>query len=134
MRGVTSPVVRSLVVAEMRADWPRYSEFMVEAQRPGYLVTMALPGAYGGHPELVALSELYRVKIHVWGATVAHDVDIVAPNLGVDAPTVVLAHRNHNSAMNHYWAVGRRSHAVRSPSVPPMLACVRRVRVASPFP
>ena len=134
MRGVTSPVLRSLVVAEMRADWPRYREFILEAQRPGYLVTMALPGAYGGHPELAALSRLFGVKIHVWGATDAHDVDISAPNVGADAPTVVLAHRNHNSAMNHYWAVGRRSHEVRSPSVPLMLACVRRVRVASPFP
>jgi hypothetical protein len=118
----------------MRADWPRYSEFMVEAQRPGYLVTMALPGAYGGHPELVALSGLYGVKIFVWGATDPHDVEIIAPNVGADAPTVVLAHRNEDSAMNHYWAVGRRSHEVRSPSVPPMLACVRRMRVASPFP
>jgi hypothetical protein len=127
-------MIRAGVVAEMGRDWSNYSPFIPEGLRRGYLANMALDSAYGGHPELRALSGLYGVKILVWGATAPHDVEIIAPNVGADAPTVVLAHRNDGSSMNHYWAVGRRSHAVRSPSVPPMLACVRRVRVASPFP
>ncbi len=131
---MTSPMIRAGVVAEMGRDWSNYSPFIPEGLRRGYLANMALDSAYGGHPELRALSGLYGVKIFVWGATDPHDVEIIAPNVGADAPTVVLAHRNEDSAMNHYWAVGRRSHEVRSPTVPPMLACVRRVRVASPFP
>ncbi len=119
-------MIRAGVVAEMGRDWSSYSPFIPENLRRGYLANMARDGAYGGHPELAALGRLYGVKILVWGANAPHDVEIIAPNVGADAPTVVLAHRNEDSSMNHYWAVGRRPHEVRSPSVPPMLACVRR--------
>ncbi len=106
-------MIRAAVVAEMKEDWSSYSPFIPEDLRRGYLANMALDGAYGGHPELAALSKLYRVKIHVRGATAPHDVEIIAPNVEADAPTVKLAHRNEDSSMNHYWAVGRRPHEVR---------------------
>ena len=131
---MTSRELRARVVAEMKADWTRYSPFITDDQSPDYLANMARPGTYAGQPELVALYQLYKVPIHVWGATGAHDVDIIAPNVGADAPTVHLAHRDAGNSMNHYWAVDTRRPEVRSPSVPvpPMLACVRRMRVASP--
>jgi len=113
-------MIRAGVVAEMGRDWSNYSPFIPEGLRRGYLANMALDSAYGGHPELAALARLYGVNILVWGATAGHDVEIIAPNVGDDAPTVKLAHRNADSSMNHYWAVGRRPHEVRSP----MLACL----------
>jgi hypothetical protein len=134
VQGLTSHDLRLRVVAGMRADWPRYSEFVEEGLRPEYLANMALSTTYAGEAELVALSELHGVAIHVWGAVQAYDRPIPAPIGAADAPTVHLAHRNARTSMNHYWAVDLRPHGVRSPSVPPMLACVRRMRVASPFP
>ena len=134
MEGLSSHDLRLHVVAGMRADWPRYSEFVEEGLRPEYLANMALSTTYAGEAELVALSELHGVAIHVWGAVQAHDRVIRAPSVGTDAPTVHVAHRHTGTFRDHYWGVSFLRHEVRSPSVPPMLACVRRVRVASPFP
>jgi len=100
----------------MEADWARYSPFITDDQRGGYLANMARPGTYAGNQELFALSHLYRVPIRVWGATAARDVVIIAPNVRADAPTVHVAHRNANSSMNHYWAVDIRRPEVRSPT------------------
>ncbi len=104
----------------MAADWPRYSPFIPDDQRRGYLAKMARSGTYAGNQELVALSQVYGVRIRVWGATAAHDVDIIAPNVRAnvraDAPTVHLAHRNAGNAMNHYWAADIRRPEVRSPT------------------
>jgi hypothetical protein len=116
VREVTSAELRASVVAEMAADWPRYSPFIPDDQSQDYLANMARPGTYAGQQELVALSQLYGVPIHVWGATAAHDVAIIAPNVRADAPTVHVAHRNASSSMNHYWAVDIRQPEVRSPT------------------
>jgi hypothetical protein len=131
---LTSLEIRAGVVTEMAVDWARYAPFIAADQHATYLADMALPGTYAGNHELFALSRLYGVRIRVWGATEAHDVTIRADNVGADAPTVHLAHRHAGDFRDHYWAVHFPPHEVRSPIVPPMLACVRRMRVASPFP
>ena len=126
--------MRSHVVEELKEDWPRYSSFIEAHLLPNYLSNMARSSEYAGEPELVALSKLHRVAIHVWGADEAHDRDIRAPTVGADAPTVHLAHRNAGNFRDHYWAVNFLRHEVCSPIMPLMLACVRRMQVASPFP
>ena len=132
--GLTSSDIRAGVVAEIAADWSRYGPFIPTNQHATYLSTMALPGTYAGNHELHALSRLYRVAIKVWGATQAHDVTIRADTVGTDAPTVHLARRDAGDFRDHYWAVIFPPHEVGSPIVPPTLACVQRMRVASPFP
>ena len=131
---MTSDELRASVVAEMAADWPRYSEFVEEGLRREYLANMALTTTYAGEAELVAIAALHGVAIHVWGADQAYDRPIPAPIGAADAPTVHVAHRHTGNFRDHYWAVSFQRHEVRSPIVPPTLACVRRMRVASPFP
>jgi hypothetical protein len=134
VQGVTSRDLRLRAVGRMRADWPHYRPFIEDHLLPNYLSKMARSSEYAGEAELVAISDLHGVKIHVWGSDEAHDRTIRAPSVGLDAPTVHVAHRHIGNFRDHYWAVSFLRHGVRSPSVPPMLACVRRVRVASPFP
>ena len=131
---LTSLEIRAGVVTEMAVDWARYAPFIAADQHATYLADMALPGTYAGNHELFALSRLYGVTIRVWGATEAHDVTIRADTVGADAPTVHLAHRHAGDFTDHYWAVHFPPREVRSPIVPPTLACVRRMRVASPSP
>ena len=131
---LTSLEIRAGVVTEMAVDWARYAPFIAADQHATYLADMALPGTYAGNHELFALSRLYGVRIRVWGATEAHDVTIRADTVEADAPTVHLAHRDAGDFRDHYWAVIFPPHEVGSPIVPPTLACVQRMRVASPFP
>ena len=133
VEGLTSHDLRLSVVAEMGADWPRYSEFVEKGLRREYLANMALTTTYAGEAELVAIAALHGVAIHVWGADQAYDRPIAAPIGAAGAPTVHVAHRHTGTFTDHYWGVSFLRHEVRSPSVPPMLASVRRVRVASPF-
>ena len=134
MQGVSSHDLRSHVVEELEVDWLSYRPFIESRLLPNYLSNMARSSEYVGEAELVALSKLHKVTIHVWGADETHDRVIRAPSVGTDAPTVHVAHRHTGTFRDHYWGVSFLRHEVRSPSVPPMLACVRRVRVASPFP
>ena len=124
MQGLTPHDLRLRVVAGMRADWPRYSEFVEEGLRPEYLANMALTTTYAGEAELIAIGELHGVAIHVWGADQAHDRIFPAPIGAADAPTVHLAHRHAGDSRDHYWAVHFPPREVRSPIVPP-LACLR---------
>ena len=120
--------MRSHVVEELKEDWPRYSPFIEAHLLPNYLSNMARSSEYVGEAELVALSKLHKVTIHVWGADETHDRVIRAPSVGTDAPTVHVAHRDTGTFRDHYWGVSFLRHEVRSPSVPPMLASVRRTQ------
>ena len=51
----------------------------------------AVTGAFAGHPEFVALSAVFRVTIHVWGAD---DTTVISSSADPDLPTLHLAHRN----------------------------------------
>jgi len=78
VQGVTSRDLRLRAVGRMRADWPHYRPFIEDHLLPNYLSKMARSSEYAGEAELVAISDLHGVKIHVWGADEAHDRTIQA--------------------------------------------------------
>jgi hypothetical protein len=61
----------------------------------------AVTGAYAGHPEFVALSAVFRVTMHVWGAD---DTTVISSSADPDLPTLHLAHRNAGNFLDHHWA------------------------------
>ncbi len=101
VRGKTAQDLRMSVVAEMRSNWPRYAPFIEDRLHANYLANMALPTTYAGHPELVALSAVFRVTISVWGADETTDISSSADP---DLPILHLAHRNAGNYLDHYWA------------------------------
>ncbi len=97
--------MRDLVVDEMSRDRDSYMGHIGVDQRDAYLDNMRRPFVYVDEAELVALSKVYGVAIHVWGADAAHDRERRAPGVGDDAPVVHLAHRDAGDARDHFWAV-----------------------------
>ena len=104
MRRVTAKGLRARVVDEMTRDWPRYSPFIEEHLRADYLAGMARSTEYADHPELLALSQVCGVTIHVWGA---ENTAIISanPDAPGSLPIVSLAHRDAGDSRDHYWAV-----------------------------
>jgi hypothetical protein len=90
---------------EMRRHRPSYEPFVDPDLYPYYLPNMARSTEYAGEPELVALSKVYGVTIHVWGADAAHDRDVRAPGVGSDSHVVHLAHRDARNFRDHYFTV-----------------------------
>jgi len=104
MQRVTAKSLRARVVDEMTRDWPRYSPFIEESLHADYLARMARSTEYADHPELIALSQVCGVTIHVWGA---ENTAIVSanPDAPGSLPIVRLAHRAAGDFRDHYWAV-----------------------------
>ena len=104
MRRVTAKGLRARVVDEMTRDWPRYAPFIEEHLHADYLAGMARSTEYADHPELLALSRLCVVTIHVWGA---ENTAIISanPDAREPLPIVHLAHRDAGDFRDHYWAV-----------------------------
>ncbi len=104
MHRVTAKGLRARVVDEMTRDWPRYSPFIEEHLRADYLAKMARSTEYADHPELLALSQVCGVRIHVWGA---ENTAIISanPDAREPLPIVHLAHRDAGNSKDHYWAV-----------------------------
>jgi hypothetical protein len=104
MRCVTANGLRARVVDEMTGDWPRYAPFIEEHLHTDYLAGMARSTEYADHPELLALSQVCRVTIHVWGA---ENTAIISanPDAREPPPIVQLAHRDAGDYRDHYWAV-----------------------------
>jgi hypothetical protein len=103
MQLVSPKSLRARVVDEMTRDWPRYSPFIEEGLHADYLAGMARSTEYADHPELLALSQVCGVTIHVWGAesTAIISADPDAPG---SLPIVSLAHRDAGNFRDHYWA------------------------------
>ena len=105
--GQTAQDVRTSVVAEMASNWAHYGAFIDDGERDGYLAKMASASEYAGEPELSALSAVWRVTIHVWGA---QTTNIIPASLAADPtwPTIHLVHRDASEAggelFSHYWA------------------------------
>ena len=101
---VTASGLRARVVDEMTKDWPRYSPFIEERLHTDYLAGMARSTEYADHPELLALSQVCGVTIHVWGA---ENTAIICanPDAREPPPIVHLAHRDAGDFRDHYWAV-----------------------------
>jgi hypothetical protein len=109
--------VRGVTAQNLWSDWAGYKPFIYPNLHSNYLITMACSAEYAGEPELIALSIMYGVAIHVWGADGAHR-EIRESTVGVDAPTVHLAHRDARSCMNHFFALQLLEHGqVRSQSI-----------------
>ncbi len=74
---------------------------------------MARSTEYADHPELLALSRLCVVTIHVWGA---ENTAIISanPDAREPLPIVHLAHRNAGNFRDHYWAVQLPSNKTRA--------------------
>ena len=104
MQRVTAKSLRASVVDEMRRDWPRYSPFIEERLHVDYLARMARFTEYADHPELIALSQVYGVTIHVWGAESTAIIS-ANPDAPGSLPIVSLAHRDAGDSRDHYWAV-----------------------------
>ena len=104
MQRVTAKGLRARVVDEMRRDWPRYSPFIEEPLHVDYLARMARSTEYADHPELLALSRLCGVTIHVWGAESTAIISANPDAIG-SLPIVSLAHRDAGDFRDHYWAV-----------------------------
>jgi hypothetical protein len=104
MQRVTAKSLRARVVDEMRRDWPRYSPFTEEPLHVDYLARMARSTEYADHPELLALSRLCGVTIHVWGAESTAIIS-ANPDAPGSLPIVNLAHRDAGDFRDHYWAV-----------------------------
>jgi hypothetical protein len=111
MRRVTANGLRARVVDEMTRDWPRYAPFIEEHLHADYLAEMARSTEYADHPELLALSQVCRVTIHVWGAENTAVISAY-PDAREPPPIVHLAHRvphhplvNAGDFRDHYWAV-----------------------------
>ena len=104
MRRVTANGLRARVVDEMTRDWPRYAPFIEEHLHTDYLAGMARSTEYADHPELLALSQVCGVTIHVWGA---ENTAIISanPDAPGSLPIVSLAHRDAGDSRDHYWAV-----------------------------
>jgi hypothetical protein len=104
MHRVTAKGLRARVVDEMTQDWPRYSPFIKENLHGDYLAGMARSTEYADHPELLALSQVCGVTIHVWGA---ENTAIISanPDAPEPPPIVHLAHRDAGDFRDHYWAV-----------------------------
>jgi hypothetical protein len=104
MHRVTAKGLRARVVDEMTRDWPRYSSFIEERLHADYLAGMARSTEYADHPELLALSQVCGVTIHVWGAENTAIISANPDALGF-RPIVSLAHRDAGDFRDHYWAV-----------------------------
>ena len=104
MHRVTAKGLRARVVEEMTRDWPRYSPFIEEHLRADYLAKMARSTEYADHPELLALSQVCGVRIHVWGAEITAIIS-ANPDAREPLPIVHLAHRDAGNSKDHYWAV-----------------------------
>ena len=104
MQRVAAKSLRASVVDEMRRDWPRYSPFIEERLHADYLAGMARSTEYADHPELLALSQVCRVTIHVWGAESTAIIS-ANPDAREPPPIVQLAHRDAGDFRDHYWAV-----------------------------
>ena len=104
MHRITAKDLRARVVDEMTRDWPRYSPFIEERRHADYLAGMARSTEYADHPELLALSQVCGVTIHVWGA---ENTAIISanPDAREPPPIVSLAHRDAGDFRDHYWAV-----------------------------
>ena len=104
MQRVTAKSLRASVVDEMRRDWPRYSPFIEERLHVDYLARMARSTEYADHPELLALSQVCGVAIHVWNA---ENTAIISanPDAREPLPIVHLAQRDAGNSKDHYWAV-----------------------------
>ena len=104
MRRVTASGLRARVVDEMTGDWPRYAPFIEEHLHTDYLAGMARSTEYADHPELLALSQVSGVTIHVWGA---ENTAIISanPDAREPPPIVNLAHRDAGDFRGHYWAL-----------------------------
>jgi hypothetical protein len=87
MQRVTAKGLRARVVDEMTRDWPRYSPFIEEHLRADYLAGMARSTEYADHPELLALSQVCGVTIHVWGA---ENTAIISANPDAREPLPIL--------------------------------------------
>ena len=103
MRGITAQGLRARVVAEMAENWSRYAPFIEDRLHANYLAKMALSGEYAGEPELIALSRVWGVTIHVWGAVSTFVIS--SPDAPASLPTVHLANRDAGNYRDHYWAV-----------------------------
>ncbi len=104
MHNITAKGLRARVVEEMTREWPRYSPFIEERLHADYLAGMARSTEYADHPELLALSQVCGVTIHVWGA---ENTAIISanPDAREPPPIVNLAHRDAGDFRDHYWAV-----------------------------
>jgi hypothetical protein len=104
MQRVTAKGLRACVVDEMTMDWPRYSPFIEERLHADYLARMTRSSEYADHPELIALSQVCGMTIHVWGA---ENTAIISANQDAPGslPIVNLAHRDTGDSRDHYWAV-----------------------------
>ena len=93
------------VVEEMHSNWAHYSAFVVQTEQDDYLTVMASAGTYAGYAELVALSAVWGVTIHVWGA---QTTNIIPAVVNPTWPTIHLVHRDASDAggdlFGHYWA------------------------------
>ena len=105
--GQTAQDVRTSVVAEMASKWAHYSALIDESQRDGYLGKMASASEYAGEPELAALSAVWGVTLHVWGA---QTTNIIPASANPTWPTIHLVHRDASDSdaggdlFDHYWA------------------------------
>ena len=104
MHRISAKGLRARVVEEMTREWPRYSPFIEEHLHADYLAEMARSTEYADHPELLALSQVCGVTIHVWGA---ENTAIISanPDAPEPPPIVSLAHRDAGDFRDHYWAV-----------------------------
>ena len=104
MHQVTAKGLRARVVDEMTRDWPRYAPFIEEHLHADYLAGMARSTEYADHAELLALSQVCGVTIHVLGA---ENTAIISadPDAREPPPIVQLAHRDAGDFRDHYWAV-----------------------------
>ena len=68
MRGITAQGLRARVVAEISKNWSHYAPLIEDHLHANYLAKMTLCGEYAGEPELIALSKMWGVTIHVRGA------------------------------------------------------------------
>ena len=106
MSHVTAKGLRARIVDEMTRDWPRYSPFIEKHLHADYLAGMARSSEYADHPELIALSQVCRVTIHVWGAETTAIISAHPESDSLDpSPIVHLAHRNVGNFRDHYWAI-----------------------------
>ena len=103
MRGITAQGLRARVVAEMAENWSRYAPFIEDRLHANYLAKMAVSGEYAGEPELIALSKVWGVTIHVWGAVSTFVIS--SPDAPASLPSVHLANRDAGNYRDHYWAV-----------------------------
>jgi hypothetical protein len=104
MHRITAQGLRARVVEEMTRDWSRYSPFIEEHLHADYLAGMTRSTEYADHPELLALSQVCGVTIHVWGA---ENTAVISanPDAREPPPIISLAHRDAGDFRDHYWAV-----------------------------